>query len=411
MIYSLFFEFCFVIVKILGLFVPKIKNFLESRKRISNDIRYFNSSKNNFVIWIHCSSMGEFEQIKPLLKKIKKSKPIAEFVITFFSESGFNSAKNFTDAKVVTYLPFDRKKEINQFINKIRPKALLLVKNEFWPNLIKYVQKSDIKIFSISSSFRKSQIFFNVFSFGMVNTLKKINFFFVVNENDKLLLETLNISNVKVTGDTRFDRVLENFNNCKNDKKIKKILKDSNNFVIGSSWIEDHKVLLNCCDNNTPLNWIIAPHKVDSKSITDLEKLIPIDYAKWSTFSFKTDLNKKVLIIDEIGVLSSLYKFSKFAYIGGGMGNKGLHNTLEAAVFGIPIIIGKNFKRFPEAFDMQKLGGVVSISTKKEFKNIWGELINSEKMCLEMGKINFDFIRNNVGSSERINFYIKKYLI
>ena len=411
MIYSLFYEFCLIMIKMLGPFVPKIREFLKTRDRISNDIRHFNNSNKNFVIWVHCSSLGEFEQIRPLLKKIKKTKPITEFVITFFSKSGFYSAKKFHDAKIVTFLPFDRKKELNQFITKIRPKLLLLIKNEFWPNLIKCTYKADIKIFSISSSFRKSQIFFSLFSFGMIAILKKINFFFVVNEKDKLLLETLNISNVQVTGDTRFDRVLENYNNYANDKKIKKILKDSNNFVIGSSWTEDHKVLLSCCDNNTPLNWIIAPHKVDSKSISDLEKLLPIDYAKWSTFNFKTDFKKKVLIIDEIGILSSLYKFSKFAYVGGGMGNYGLHNTLEAAVYGIPIIIGKNFQRFPEAIDMHKLGGALSISTKKEFKNIWEELTKSEKMCLEMGKTNFDFIRNNIGSSEKINYYLKKYLI
>ena len=411
MIYSLFYEFCLIMIKAFSPFIPKIKEFLKTRDRISNDIKHFKNSDNNIVIWVHCSSLGEYEQIRPLLKKIKISKPITEFVITFFSKSGFNYAKKNPYAKIVTFLPFDRKKELNQFITKIRPKILLLVKNEFWPNLIKCVHKADVKIFSISSSFRKSQIFFNLFSFGMLAVLKKINFFFVVNEKDKSLLETLNIYNVRVTGDTRFDRVLENYNNCVNDKKIKKILKDSNNFVIGSSWMEDHKILLSCCDVNTPLKWIIAPHKVDLKSISDLEKLIPIDYAKWSTFNFKTDFNKKVLIIDEIVILSSLYKFSKFAYVGGGMGNSGLHNTLEAAVYGIPIIIGKNFQRFPEAIDLQKLGGVLSISTKKEFKNIWFELINSEKICVEMGKTNFDFIRNNVGSSERINSYLKKYLI
>ena len=411
MVYSFVYEFCLIIINILGLFVPKIKEFLNSRNRILNDIRNFNNSKNNFIIWVHCSSMGEFEQIKPLLKKIKKTKPITEFVITFFSKSGFSSAKKFPDAKIITYLPFDRKKDLNHFIIKIKPKALLLVKNEFWPNLIKCVHNADIKIFSISSTFRKNQLFFNFFSFGMVSVLKKINCFFVVNENDKLLLETLNISSVQVTGDTRFDRVLENYTNDSNDKKITKFLKNSNNFVIGSSWIEDHKVLLSCCENNTSLNWIIAPHKIDSKSILELEKLIPIDYAKLSTFDFESDFNKKVLIVDEIGILSSLYKFSKFAYVGGGMGYKGLHNTLEAAVYGIPIIIGKNFQRYPEALEMEKLGGVLSISTEKEFKNIWRKLVNNERKCLEMGKANFDFIRRSVGSSDKIVSYLNKYLL
>ena len=411
MIYSLFYEFCLIITRILGLFVPKIKKFLNSRNRISSDILHFNNSKNNFIIWVHCSSMGEFEQIKPLLKRIKKSKPITEFVITFFSESGFSSAKKFSDAKVITYLPFDRKKELNHFINKIKPNALLLVKNEFWPNLIKCVHQADIKIFSISSTFRKSQVFFNFFSFGMVSVLKKINYFLVVNENDKLLLKTLNISNVEVTGDTRFDRVLENYNSYTNDKTITKFLKNSNNFIIGSGWMEDYKILLSCCNNNTPLNWIIAPHKIDSKSISDLEKLIPIDCAKWSTFNFESDFNKKVLIVDKIGYLSSLYKFSKLAYVGGGMGDKGLHNTLEAAVYGIPVIIGKNFHRYPEAIEMQKLGGILSISTKKEFKNIWEKLINNEKTCLKMGKTNFDFVRRSVGSSDKIISYLNKYFV
>ena len=411
MIYSLFYEFSLIIIKIFSLFIPRVKRFLNTRNRILDDIKNFNKPENDFVIWIHCASLGEFEQIKPLLRKIKSSKPITEFVITFFSESGFSSAKKFPDAKIITYLPLDREKELNYFINKIKPKILLLVKNEFWPNLIKCVHKADIKIFSISSTFRKSQVFFSLFSFGMVSILRKINYFFVVNENDKLLLKTLNISSVQVTGDTRFDRVLENYNNCTNDKVITRFLKNSNNFLIGSSWMEDHKVLLSSCNNNTPLNWIIAPHKIDSKSISDLEKLIPIDYAKWSTFDFESDFNKKVLIVDKIGVLSSLYKFSKFAYVGGGMGNKGLHNTLEAAVFGIPIIIGKNFHRYPEALEMHKLGGVLSISTKKEFKNAWEKLTHSHKTCIEMGKINFDFIRKGAGSSDKMIFYLKQDLI
>ena len=142
MVYSFVYEFCLIIIKILGLFVPNVKEFLNSRDRISNDIRNFNNSKNNFIIWVHCSSMGEFEQIKPLLKKIKKTKPVTEFVITFFSKSGFSSAKKFPDAKIITYLPFDRKKDLNRFIIKIKPKALLLVKNEFWPNLINCVHNA-----------------------------------------------------------------------------------------------------------------------------------------------------------------------------------------------------------------------------------------------------------------------------
>ncbi len=411
MIYSLLYEFCFAIIKILSVFVPKIKKFLKSRERISKDIRHFNNSKNNFVIWVHCSSMGEFEQVKPLLKKIKRFKPTTDFVITFFSESGYSSAIKYSDAKIITYLPFDRKKELNHFLNKIKPKALLLVKNEFWPNLVRCVHKADIKIFSISSNFRRSQIFFSSFSFGMVSILKKINYFFVVNENDKLLLKSLNILNVQVTGDTRFDRVLENSNNYKIDKTIRRFLKNSNNFIIGSSWMEDNKILLSSCDNNTPLKWIIAPHKIDSKSISDLEKLIPIDYAKWSTFDFKTDFNKKVLIVDEIGVLSSLYKFSKFAYVGGGMGNKGLHNTLEPAVFGIPIIIGKNFSRYPEALEMYKLGGILSVSTKNEFRTVWEKLTKNEKICLKMGRVNYDFVRGRLGSTDKIISYLNQYLI
>jgi len=411
MIYSLFYEFSLIIIKIFSFFIPRIKSFLNTRSRILEDIKNFNNSKNDFVIWVHCSSMGEFEQIKPLLKKIKRFKPITDFVITFFSESGYRSAINFSDAKIITYLPFDRKKELNHFIDKIKPKALLLIKNEFWPNLIKCVHKADIKIFSISSTFRKSQIFFNLFSFGMASVLKKINYFFVVNENDKFLLETLNISTVKVTGDTRFDRVLENYKSCKNDKVITKFLKNSNNFIIGSSWMEDHKILLSSCKNKTPLNWIIAPHKIDSKSIADLEKLIPIDYAKWSTFDFESDFNKKVLIVDEIGILSSLYKFSKFAYVGGGMGNKGLHNILEPAVFGIPIIIGKNFHRYPEALEMYKLGGILSVSTKNEFRTIWEKLTKNEKICLKMGKVNYDFVRRRAGSTDKIISYLNQYLI
>jgi 3-deoxy-D-manno-octulosonic-acid transferase len=411
MIYSILFDFTLIIVRVFGLFVPKLKRFLNTRERITDDIKDFNNSINNFILWVHCSSMGEFEQIKPLLKKIKKSKPITEFVITFFSESGFSSAKKFHGVKLITYLPFDRKKELNQFINKIKPKVLLLVKNEFWPNLIGCVHKADIKIFSISSTFRKGQIFFNSFSLGMVSVLRKINYFFVVNEKDKLLLETLNISSVEVTGDTRYDRVLENYNNYENDKKITKFLKNTDNFIIGSSWFEDHKVLLGCCKNNSPLKWIIAPHKIDSKSILNLEKLIPIDYAKWSTFNFESDFDKKVLIVDKIGILSSLYKFSKFAYVGGGMGNRGLHNTLEAAVFGIPVIIGKNFHRYPEVNEMHKLGGFSSISTKKEFKNIWEILTNEEKTCVKMGKMNFDFVRRRAGSTDKIISYLKQNLI
>lgn len=406
-LYSFLFAFAYSLARLISPFSPKVKDFFAQRNSIAKDIAHFKKETGQKVFWFHTASMGEFEQIKPLLEEIKKSFSNAQSVVTFFSPSGYDIFKSTSLANAVSYLPLDRSKDLKNYLNKIQPDALFLVKYEFWPNLLKKVHQRNIPIYSISSTFRKEQLFFKSCNFGMRTLLKKIDHFFVLNQASKNLLHKISINNVDIIGDTRFDRVLANAKSATKHTIIEEFLGDQMCCIAGSTWPEDHALFLSLFKEKMPCKWIIAPHKVEKDAIIQLEHKLPIEAAKWTTFDTKKDASKSILIIDCIGVLSTAYAHGDIAYVGGGMGTKGLHNTLEAAVFGLPVIIGKNYRRYPEANLLIENGGMTSVKSAEEFTDIYQQLITQKELRKKHGMANQNFIKTHQGATEKIISFLK----
>ena len=347
MLYSFGIEIILLFVRVLALFSKKTAHFLKVR---ANSLETIQSkiSVNDQVLWFHCASLGEFEQARPLIESCKKDFPNHRIALTFFSPSGYEVQKNYAFADVVTYLPLDRKKSVLRFIEALRPQVLFLIKYEFWPNLISELQKQKIPVFSVASIFREQQLFFKPWGFYMKNILKKIDFFFVQNEASQKLLSSVGIENTLVIGDTRTDRVLDILNQDNTNETIADFIQDQYCFVVGSSWPEDVAILSKTIDSKSNLKTIIAPHNVDEASLCQVELSFHKTVIRWSDLSQQKKEDADILLIDCIGILTKIYSYADIAYVGGAMGTKGLHNTLEPAVFGIPILIGKNYTRYQE---------------------------------------------------------------
>ena len=382
------------------LFSKKLNIFFKDRVSSLDSIEE-KIKPNDKSIWFHVASLGEFEQIKPIIETLKLENDNLKILISFFSPSGFKSSLNYNIAERV-YLPLDTKKNVKNFINKINPNVAVFVKNDIWTNYLIELKKKEIPVYSISSKFYKSQFYFQSYGKWFLNKLKQIDYFFVQDKSSKELLNLNHINNVSITGDTRIDRVKEI---AKQEKKFDSIEKFINNdicFIAGSSWEADNDIFLNSILDSNNIKTIIAPHNVIASDIENLEKKTQSLSVRYSRIDQDLDSSKKILIIDSIGSLKHLYKFADIAYIGGGMGDSGLHNILEAAVFAIPVIIGKNYIGFAEAEKLVKLGGVKSVNSKLEFDDIFNNLISDKTDRIKMGEINKKYIYSNSGGSKTI---------
>ncbi len=408
-IYNISINIIILVLQPFRIFSKKLNIFFRDRasslKLIEKKIQ-----PNDKTIWFHVASLGEFEQIKPIIKELKTENHKLKILISFFSPSGFKASLNYSLAERV-YLPLDTKGNAKNFIKKINPNVAVFVKNDIWTNYLIELKKNEIPIFSISSKFHKSQFYFKIYGKWFLNKLKQIDYFFVQDNKSKELLNLNSIDNVSITGDTRIDRVKEI---AKEDKKFDSIQKFINNdlcFIAGSSWDADNAIFLNSILKRSNLKTIIAPHNIVESEIKVLEKQTHSLSVRYSKIDRDLEPSKKILIIDSVGSLKHLYRYTDIAYIGGGMGNLGLHNILEAAVFGIPIIIGKNYKGFSEAEELVKLEGVKSISSEFEFNDVFNNLISNKNVREKMGEINKDYIYSNSGGSEEIIKALKKSLV
>ncbi|MBT4904090.1 MAG: 3-deoxy-D-manno-octulosonic acid transferase [Flavobacteriaceae bacterium] len=407
MLYSFGIEIILLFVRVLALFSKKTAHFLKVR---ANSLETIQSkiSVNDQVLWFHCASLGEFEQARPLIESCKKDFPNHRIALTFFSPSGYEVQKNYAFADVVTYLPLDRKKSVLRFIEALRPQVLFLIKYEFWPNLISELQKQKIPVFSVASIFRKQQLFFKPWGFYMKNILKKIDFFFVQNEASQKLLSSVGIENTLVIGDTRTDRVLDILNQDNTNETIADFIQDQDCFVVGSSWPEDVAILSKTIDSKSNLKTIIAPHNVDEASLRQVELSFHKTVIRWSDLSQQKKEDADILLIDCVGILTKIYSYADIAYVGGGMGTKGLHNTLEPAVFGIPILIGKNYTRYQEASDLVALGGIVSVDSSVLFENEFLKIVADKSLQKEMGLTNLNYIKKQAGATSKILLKLKE---
>lgn len=408
LIYNLGINLAHFALKCTALFNNKIKLGVEGRSETFKILKS-NLTQHDKTLWFHCASLGEYEQGLPVFQALRKHYESHKIVLTFFSPSGYQIRKNSPIADVVAYLPLDTKKNARAFVDIVNPELTVFVKYDIWPNFLNELKSRDLRAILISAAFRKKQSFFKFYGSKLRNALFCFEHIFTQNEVSKDLLESIEYKNVTISGDTRFDRVS---NQLKTDNSLDFIKQFKNNklcVVVGSSWPEDENLFINFINKKAPkdIKFIIAPHNIKSQQVKNLKDKLN---TKVTLFSSKENINlskAQVLIVDTIGLLSKIYSYADIAYVGGAMGNTGLHNTLEPAVFGIPIIIGNNHSKFPEAEAMINNKGMFSVSNQKEFNNILSLLIENEHKRLDSGNKNLDYIEKNKGAVIQILDYLR----
>ena len=394
------------IVKIIALFSPKIKLFVDGRKTVFQVLESKINPQDK-TIWFHAASLGEFEQGLPVMEKTKVHFPNHKIVLTFFSPSGYEVRKNNTVADVTVYLPLDIKSNAQKFLRLVHPDLVFFIKYEYWPNYLnelkKRSQSNGTRTYLISGIFRENQAFFKWYGGFYRNALKTFDYFFVQNESSKLLLQKLGFQNVKISGDTRFDRVVSVLERDNSLDFIKQFKNKTTTIVIGSSWSKDESILINYMNQtNFNVKFIIAPHNIKTAQIQELKNSISKKTILFSEKENKDLSNYNVLIVDTIGILTKIYSYADIAYVGGGFGNPGVHNILEPATFGIPIIVGPNFSHFAEAVALVHQEGCISISNENELNDSFNNLISNTAIRHEKGHICATFVQMNKGATDVI---------
>ncbi|MFY7670391.1 3-deoxy-D-manno-octulosonic acid transferase [Tenacibaculum sp. MEBiC06402] len=409
-IYNFIIHIVYFFIKIIAVFNSKLKLFVDGRKNTFSALKAI--KKDDKVFWIHAASLGEFEQARPIIEQLKRLYTDYKIVVTFFSPSGYEIRKNYNLADVVCYLPFDTSKNMKRFIQQVHPDLAIIVKYEFWPNLLNELRKTNTKTILVSGIFRKDQLFFKSYGKWMRNFLSAFNHFFVQNDTSKQLLTKINFNNVTVSGDTRFDRVYKILNQDNSIDFIEDFKNNTYTVIAGSTWKEDEDLLVNYINKvaTDEEKFIIAPHKINTETIASLRKSI---LKKTILYSERNNVNLKeyqVFIVDTIGLLTKIYSYANVAYVGGGLAT-GLHNILEPATFGVPVIFGgKKHHKFNEALELIELGGSKTITNQAELNTILAASKNDIKQRIAMGETCKKYIRNNTGATSTILNYIKEQI-
>ncbi|HEY1194123.1 3-deoxy-D-manno-octulosonic acid transferase [Flavobacterium sp.] len=389
-------------LRIIALFSPKIKLFVNGRKNVFSLLEE-KIKADDKTIWFHSASLGEYEQGLPVIEKIKEKYPSHKIIVSFFSPSGYEVRKNNTVADITIYLPLDTKSNAKRFLKLVHPEFAFFIKYEFWLNYLKELEKSKTPTYLISGIFRDNQMFFKWYGGFYRNALKAFTYFFVQNESSKQKIESIGFKNVIVSGDTRFDRVAAILERDNSLDYIKNFKNNQQTIVIGSSWPKD-EVLIAEYINQAPedVKFIIAPHNIKADQISDLKSQITKSIVLFSEKENKDLSHYNVFIIDTVGILTKIYSYGTIAYVGGGFGNPGIHNILEPATFGIPIVIGPNYSNFAEAVSLVALKGCTVISNSDELKAIFDQLLFDNAFFTEKSEICRSFIQNNKGATETI---------
>lgn len=381
-----------------SLFNSKAKKRLLGQREVFSFLNDKIEKKSNAqYIWFHAASLGEFEQGRPVMEALKKSFPDYKILLTFFSPSGYEVRKNYIGADLVCYLPLDTPSNVKKFINIVKPVKAIFIKYEFWPNFLSYCKKYKIPTYVISASFRKEQLFFKWYGEKYASVLKSFECLFVQDENSKLLLDKIGLTKVKVAGDTRFDRVIE-IASMKKELPIIDAFKDGKKMIVaGSSWPKDEDLLIKYLKENSDIKLLLAPHEIDESHLKEIESKLKTNAVRYSKATAENVTLARCLIIDNFGLLSSVYYYADITYIGGGFG-VGIHNTLEAAVYGKPVLFGPNYKRFREACDLINCGGAFSVEEYDELKSKLDWLMTD----VEAGRKAYEYVRGNAGATQKI---------
>ena len=353
------------------------------------------------TVWIHCASLGEFEQGRPVLEAIKKKMPEFKIVLTFFSPSGYEIRKNYAYADCIIYLPADSSRNSVKFISLVRPEFVIFVKYEFWNNYISHLYENKIPLYLISAIFRPGQHFFKWYGSFFRGILKKFKILFVQDKRSLDLLSGIGIGNVILAGDTRFDRVIQLTGTARDIPQIEHFRGNEKLFLAGSSWKQDEEIISQYI-NRFPgkMKWVFAPHEIDKANIDRLVKLFKVSVARFSELT-ESGQEARVLIIDNIGMLSSAYRYAYISAVGGGFG-KGIHNILEPACWGIPVLFGPRYKKFREAVELKASGGARSFVTYDDFELIMTEWLSDSKLYSASAKIARDYVNQHIGATEII---------
>lgn len=392
--------------RIAALFNSKAAAFIQGRKGIFERLETtFSESKR--VVWVHCASLGEFEQGRPVIEQLKKEYPDLDILVTFFSPSGYEVRKNYPLANVF-YLPWDTAGNAEKFVELVRPTFAVFIKYEFWYHYSKALRNKAIPLLSVSSIFRPQQVFFKTYGSFYRRILENFDFFFVQNDESRRLLSTIGFENSLVAGDTRFDRVFTVVNQAENVPLAEKFKAGQKTVVVGSCWREDLDVLLPTI-NEGNVKFIIAPHEISEAFIQTIERSVHVKTVRFSRAADGNIESCQVLIIDNVGMLSRLYKYGEFAFVGGAFG-KGLHNILEAACYGVPIFFGdRNYEKFQEAVDLINRGGAFEVSDARSFKEKFG-MLNTPESFLLACEVTRSYVLENLGATEKIMAYCRKLL-
>jgi 3-deoxy-D-manno-octulosonic-acid transferase len=389
------------LVKAIGLFSPKIKKGVEGRNHTFDILKTANI-KDQKNLWFHCASLGEYEQGLPVFTALKNKFPNHNLVLTFFSPSGYEIRKSNPITSIVCYLPLDTKSNAKAFIDIVKPELSVFVKYDIWPNYVNEIYKNNLKVILISALFRSNQIYFKSYGKIMTNTIKKFSHIFTQNQKSIDLLKKINCSSFSISGDTRFDRV-SNQLLTNNTLDFIETFKDQKLCVVfGSSWKEDAELFIDFINKYPHYKYIIAPHNISKSEcgfLSDHISCKTIFYSNYKESELKT---ANCFVVDTIGLLSKIYSYADISYVGGGMGNSGLHNILESAAFGSPIIIGKNYKNFPEAESLIKMKGVYAVENKSEFESIILKFTEDKRFRELTSDITKNYIMNNKGATQHI---------
>ncbi|MCI6486068.1 MAG: 3-deoxy-D-manno-octulosonic acid transferase [Bacteroidales bacterium] len=386
-------------VRVAALFKEKLRKMVQGHRATWQMLRAL-SGKDTYV-WFHAASLGEFEQGRPLMERLRREHPEKKILLTFFSPSGYEVRKNYDGADLVCYLPFDTPLNARRFVKLARPEAAFFIKYEFWRNYIEVLYKRGIPCYSVSSIFRENQIFFRPYGRGYARCLSRMTHLFVQNETSRRLLEGIGVTNVDVVGDTRFDRVLDIRNAAKPLPLAERFAGCWKVLVAGSSWPQDEEIIIPYFNKHPNLKLVLAPHVVSEEHLQAIERQLARPALRYSKATPKAVAEADCLIIDCYGLLSSIYRYASMAYVGGGFG-VGIHNVPEAAVYGIPVIIGPNNKKFREAQALLQCGGCKEIAGVADFEQIMDAWLSDKEALATAGKAAGNYIADNAGAADRI---------
>lgn len=385
-------------VNIAALFNPKARTIMRGHRATWHKLRREIVPGTRYV-WFHAASLGEFEQGRPLMERLRREQPERKILLTFFSPSGYEVRRNYEGADVVCYLPFDTPFNARKFVRLAQPEMVFLIKYEFWRNYIDVLHRRGIPIYSVSSIFREKQVFFRFYGHKYAQCLKRITHFFVQNAQSQQLLAQLGITQITIAGDTRFDRVIDIMKAARPLPLAENFAAGHHVLVAGSSWPADEDILIDYFNRHSELRLVLAPHVVSEEHLREIASKLRRPFLRYSQATPETAAAAHCLVIDCYGLLSSIYRYATVCYVGGGFG-VGIHNVPEAAVYARPVIIGPNNRKFREAQALLANGGCREIHTAADFENVMNGFLTDEAERAKSGCAAGEYISSNAGAAD-----------